>query len=121
MVQDIHNRVNQEDCGGQSISERIFSEATLLTGSEPIHSYGSDFYQGILPLFLQEFREREQRLTPLSTTSTDPESLAVVTKHIAQIINNSNDTYTRKDIMIDLNSISITSVSDMHLCIDIRV
>ena len=35
--QDILNMVNQEDCGRQSISKRIFLESTLFTQSEPIH------------------------------------------------------------------------------------
>ena len=89
----------------------MFLEATLFTGSEPIYSFGVDFYQGVP--FPRELREKEQRLTTQSPNSTDPESLIVITEHISHIINN-DDLYSRKEIIKDLNSIDISSVSDMH-------
>ena len=104
--------VNREDCGGQSINKRMFLKSTLFTGSEPIHSYDLDFFQGIF--FPRELRESERILTTQSPNSTDPGSLVIITKRIAYIINSENS-YTGTDIMKDLNNIEIPSVSDMHL------
>ena len=104
--------VNQEDYVGQSISERMFSKSALFIGSEPIHSYGLDLYQGIF--FPRELKEKERRRTAQSPNRTDPESLIVITKRIAYIIN-SKDSHSGKDIIKDLNSIYILSVYSLIL------
>lgn len=44
VYEGIHNIRNREEFG-QSINKRMFLEATLFTGSKPIHSFGLDWSQ----------------------------------------------------------------------------